>query len=161
MFPKFGYWLYHDHDFSSNLHKLSFIEKKNYWQYEFIYYFCKKRHFEVMWCDFIIFLHHSPYFSEKLHSLSFNLKKMYIYMLKPHWDNNFWKKSPPYWIRHFEFGNSDLGFVLSDPKNPQIPNLVKIRQLLNRWRTKRCFLYKKRYLWGYVRIFSYTFCVFQ
>ena len=34
---------------------------------------------------------------------------------------------PPYWIRHFEFLNVELGFVTSNPKNPWVPTFESIK----------------------------------
>ena len=31
----------------------------------------------------------------------------------------YYKNSPPSWMRHFEFSKSNIRFVISDPKNPE------------------------------------------
>ena len=41
--------------------------------------------------------------------------------------SNFLHPRPPYWIRHFEFMNFVLGFVISDPKNLPVPNFKPIQ----------------------------------
>ena len=40
-----------------------------------------------------------------------------------HFHEYSWKvtlRRPPYWIRHLKFWKSDVGFVISDPKNPLV-----------------------------------------
>ena len=43
--------------------------------------------------------------------------------------NDFSKYRPPHWIRHLEFYKFDSGFLISNSKNPRIPNFLQISWL--------------------------------